>query len=479
MVEHTTNEKLTSLDQVMPRVYTRLILCFPTSNEQSGKAASLLREAFEQTLKDIPVLRDDVITSPTRAGELQLQSAPADKSATFVLKDLTTSGSGWKSTYSDLLLSEAPISALDDQVLAPVGMMPKGSSAPVAAAQLNIITGGSLLCVCFHHSVVDGAGVGTILRLWASHCRALQHDVSSDVPAFRLEDGSLDRQPLLKGGRESSSAIDAAYEIPSITPQAQDKTSAAGSSQGPTPAIPPMTASVFGLDMLALTSLKHDLSEDLDERGLEDVWLSTQDALCAVLWHAVTTARTSSDLTEADEGADSKPLRLGLAVNGRARLEPALPETYIGNVNVYAGATVNRTTLMSTSVPSMAKTASAIRQSIRAVDDAYIRNLIKNVDGLADPSVVTPAFKSFLGNDLAITSWLDLGLYDLNWGPAVGGTGKIDSVRIPAATFDGLCIILPRTLDDEVEVLVGLKTEHMDRLKKDHTFLRYATFKSD
>jgi len=52
-------------------------------------------------------------------------------------------------------------------------------------------------------------------------------------------------------------------------------------------------------------------------------------------------------------------------------------------------------------------------------------------------TAIQPAFQNFLGKDLAITSWVGLGLYDLDWGNVVGG-GKADFIRIPNAEFDGL-----------------------------------------
>lgn len=60
-------------------------------------------------------------------------------------------------------------------------------------------------------------------------------------------------------------------------------------------------------------------------------FLSTNDALCALIWRCAIRAR------ELNSSLESK---VGMATNGRSRLEPKLPEVYFGNVNFYAMAMV-------------------------------------------------------------------------------------------------------------------------------------------
>lgn len=82
-----------------------------------------------------------------------------------------------------------------------------------------------------------------------------------------------------------------------------------------------------------------------------------------------------------------------------------------------------------------------------------------------------PAFATFLGHDLAITAWTDLPLYEADFG---NGLGKPEWVRVPKASFDGLCIILPKRGDGGIEVLVGLRSDDMARLKGDEAWREYA-----
>ena len=460
MANPQRNESLSALDQIMPRVYSRLILSFPLATSDSSKTASLLQQAFERTVDDIPILAFNVVASSDRPGRFELQSSASMSAAKFAVKELKAQTSGWKLPYSDLKGASFPLSELDDQILAPVGMLPTSTPAPSCAAQLNVLEGGLLLCIAFHHSVMDGTAYSTVFKVLASHCQALQNEHGPKSSTFTLQDGSFDRQPLLNIEKDSRAKLPPAYaNRPPAPPSA--------TTDAPIPAMPPMSTAIFTLDNFALASLKHDIAEEISGHGEGEAWTSTNDVIGAVLWHAITTARST--------GSPIESSRLGMAVNGRGRLHPPLPDTYLGNVNIYASSVVDGDTLTSTSVADMAKTAVAIRQSISQIDDAFIRNLISAVDALEDPSTVIPAFNSFLGNDLAITSWLDMGIEDFEW----GALGKVDAVRIPRAAFDGLCIILPRTADDGIEVLVGLKTEHMEKLKADEHFNRFVSFSDD
>ncbi|KAL9103503.1 MAG: hypothetical protein Q9163_001459 [Psora crenata] len=472
------NVELSALDQIMPRVYTRLILSFPVLKEQLDPATSLLQRALERTVAEIPFLKFQVASSPSGGtGRLELRPSADAHSTLFVVKVLTDAGSGWNRSYEDLRQANMPISELDGEVLAPVGLIRmSGEREPVMATQLNVLDGGCLLCVCFHHNVMDGVGVGTVIRLWASHCRALQQDSQEPLESFKLQAGSLDRSPLIQGGRDDQYWTHQAYDFAQPPPPVngpKDETSPPSM-----PPMPPMTAAIFELDMSVITSLKHDLIEHLAPHSQEAGWVSTNDTLCAVLWHGIVAARSSGTSTDFEEESNLEFSRLGMAVNSRGKLEPPLPRTYLGNVNIYSMTVVDFPKLKSSAIACLAETASVIRKSITSIDDAYIRSLIHTVDGLQNVKLVSPAFNRLVDKDLAITSWAELGLYDLDWGNTIGG-GKVEFVRIPKAAFAGLCIVLPRMSDGALEVITGLTEEAMDRLKKDPVFMRYATFKCE
>ena len=80
-----------------------------------------------------------------------------------------------------------------------------------------------------------------------------------------------------------------------------------------------------------------------------------------------------------------------------------------------------------------------------SVDDAYIRGLIDTIDGLEDIRKFNEGINSFLGDDVTVTSWLDMNLCNLDWGD---NPGMIEERTQGLHGSDGLCIILPRRRDE-------------------------------
>lgn len=121
-------------------------------------------------------------------------------------------------------------------------------------------------------------------------------------------------------------------------------------------------------------------------------------------------------------------------------------------------------------MPQMARTALSIRQAISTICDADIRGLIDIVDGLDDVRKFKNDCNNSLGDDLTITSWVDMGICSLDWGGSLGfaqeRTARFDG-------YDGFCIVLPRRRDGSVKIMVGLEAGCMERLETDETLGRY------
>lgn len=466
--------ELSPLDQILPRVHTPTILTFPVSQEQIDPASHHLRQGLKQVTAEIPFLAYDVAKSAEQPGAVELQQGMASQEVLFKVKDLTNAESLWKKSYRSLYDSYMPMSELDGKILAPSGVMTHEKAVPVMAVQMNIIEGGCLLFIYFHHSVMDGLGFATVLRRWAYHCRKSQRLHETHAERSIWSNKSLDRSPLINGGQETKVQNHPGYRVTQAS--LQNKVSNRTALSRTLPTMPAMTAAIFEFDVNTIGSLKQEAVKHLFELGQRGTSLSTNDVLCAVLWRAITAARTASRSTQSEEDSAAEQVGLGMAVNCRERLKPPLLSTYVGNGILYSLAKSDLSVLKASSLQSLTETALAIRKSIALIDDAYIRSLIHLVNCLPDVSAIKPALDHFLGKDLVITSWLELGLYDLDWGHAIGGV-KADFVRLPKLEHDGVCIILPRTQAGTVEVIVTLKTEHMDQLKQDQAFQRLTHLK--
>lgn len=455
---------LSPLDQIMPRVHVRLVLCIPTqgSSEQDHAIVfSALEKGLQQTLVEIPYLGGVVGEDKHTSGKVHIAPGPG---VSLRLKNVKHDP---KLSYQKLKESHFPLSSFGGDVKAPSDMISLGPNPPVMAAQVNIVQGGVLLAIGIHHSAMDAAGYSTVLQTWASHTRTyfLSNAASGDEVAksSSLSSDSLDRNPLMKASTKA--AVDPRVKIKDHPQYKLELTPPAKESEHPPAAppefkIPPMDPTVFYFAASKLAALKQSASPIPS-------FISTNDALCALLWSSITRARTLPE--SSTEGQGSPSSRLGFAVDGRRRLAPPLPPSYVGNVNIYASTRLPISTLSKKA--NLNSIASSIRTAVTEIDNDRIQDIISLITSLPNVTDLKQGFNSFLGPDLAISSWRDMGLIGLDWGT---GIGKIEAVRIPKVGFDGLCVVLPALTDGGLEVLVGLEDGAMERLKADETFMAVA-----
>ena len=470
--------ELSPLDQIMPRLYSRIVLPFSLEAEELDATALRLRKSLARTVQEIPFLAWNVVASSQGRGRVKLSSQSEVPPNIWTVKDLRKPCSEWMASMEELREEKYPMDKLDGDILAPLPMMPDPQKpAPVFAAQFNYLDGGALLCVAFHHSVLDANGFATVLKMWANESNLHEQD-GHDLAKFprSVQKSDLDRQQIHGHGWVGEASEFPEYSI--LEPQSETASEEFGIS--PSFSLLDMTTTTFCFPANSLSELKNHVTESIAEQEGPDGWISTNDALCALLWQRTSLARFgSSSPPSSITGANGDTAlpshsRLGLAINGRSKLTPPLPSTYIGNLNLYGTSNLPLPLILAEN--SLGAIALSIRHAISSIDDAKIRRTISFIEQLSDVALLAPGFKSFLGPDLAITSWADLELRDLDWGPTVGGKAK--SVRIVKSQFDGLCIMLPRLADGGLEVVVGLQTEHMERLRRDEVFGRFASLSS-
>ena len=83
---------------------------------------------------------------------------------------------------------------LDGDLVSPLPLMPPvdpQQSTAVFAAQLNLIEGGLLLCAAFHHSVFDGSGFATVLKMWANATKLGPQPCPSSFGTNDLDRGQI------------------------------------------------------------------------------------------------------------------------------------------------------------------------------------------------------------------------------------------------------------------------------------------------
>jgi hypothetical protein len=469
---------LTPLDQNMPRLYTRLILSFPMPPSSDHDAVTkALRYGLRELITDIPFLTGKISlkSDGESSGRLEIRRQMYDR-LELQVKDLTATNSGWTSgSYDELHAQYMPPSLLDGDTLAPVVLFPDQQvPTGVMAAQANFVPGGLLLCIAIHHAVMDGNGMATVFKTWAKWCRRGCDPGYAYGSELEFPTAALDRSRLMKGSAETQAHGHREYELlKSAATQWNPPEPAAPAAPAAPPTLPKMDPRIFYFSATSLASLKDEASSALPptDEGVPKPWISTNDALSALLWSCITSARMPRLQSSLMKAHDAESV-FGMAVDGRGRLDPPLLPEYVGNATLYSTATALLSALTPTSLPVLGLLALSIRESVTRIDNTHTLSAITVLDSATDVRTTKPGFKSFLGKDVAMTSWADQGIMETDWGDVVGG--KPTYMRVPKHAFDGLCLVYPRLVDGGLEVLVGLHEEDMARLREDEVLGRFA-----
>ena len=542
---------LSALDQLLPRLYSRILMCFPfpevgdgdhqeyDNSQKVGKRkdeiVSVLRDGLQKTITALPFLTAEVVDASEappssannhegRRGRLQLRPG---KGVIFRVRDLThaerNDGDQQKMTtfpsYDELKAKDMVFDDdLTPDLLCPVEPSPVSLKPnKVMAGQVTFIKDGLILCICTHHSVVDGTSFGELARVWAGYCAKAD---PQNGGAINLNLACVDRTPIIESRQDGNDSdknqqntkeakkkevVDIrdfpGYKLAAKSDElgSWESVEAVADDKPESPSPSRVITLIFNFSAAGLIQLKTDVSAAMTQQERngngndgngQKRWISTNDAVCALFWSCITdarlsrlegSARTDSSSSKTQGQMNEWKTTLGMAINARSRLRPALPKAFLGNVVLYGACTrdskdtrcqpmpsgdspSNATTDGSTtstatnitpnaaSLKVIASTALDIRQRVNSVDDGYVRRVISLVESIPDISLIGGSFFDEIGTSVIQSSWTDLPLYDLYWGDVLssgggnkkGGNGKAEFVRLAYAKSDGVFIILPR-----------------------------------
>lgn len=461
------SNSLTPFDWLMPRVYVSQILCFPTSDHGNFEA---LKEGLRGTARDLPYLLSGVTTQDVPRGSLRLTDPYQTVDDLISWEDLSGS-----LDYAVLKAGHFPPSSLVDPAIRPPDTIPPlKTPAPVLRARLSSVRGGALLCVAVHHSTTDITGIGALLKLWAAHVRT-----KSSV-AVQFDRSWYDRDVMC--GMATMAADNAAPvdEVPGLVHVIKsDKQSLAKKN---TPKAVYVTR-ILHFPYTLLQELKMAVNDQV--RSLQGAveWVSTGDVLTAILWTATIWMK---EVDNDDEKADS--CSIAVPANFRAQLSPALPQNYLGSAFVMTLASATRNDLLRASaagpstdgllphasMSSLARIAAAVRSSLGRVNDASVKQVLRFVTSQSD---ITPIKFAPRHNGISLVSWVDEGVYELDWGDALG---RCDAVRLPRMAAKRDPIVLPRIPAAEsrpagLEVIASYDEEMMERFCQNPLIRRFGS----
>ncbi|ERF75303.1 hypothetical protein EPUS_00095 [Endocarpon pusillum Z07020] len=461
---------LSPLDQLMPRVYTRIFLIFKTYT------ASLAIDAFKRglgkTCAHISYLKGYVYQPANQRGHLAVawsDNLPTPEVSHKVRLDLS---------YEVMISRGISLSTFKDD-LCPVRSASDhstpGKKNPVLAASVGELEGGIFLSIAVHHNVMDGVGFGDLLDLIAQNTKGVQR-----ASATLLDpDEPLYREPRLRQALDSGKELhhqDVDTDLKSLLANHPEYTMTPPSMPSQFPAC---TSKLLIVTLEKIEATKQTLTGSMP-------FLTTNMIVSSLLWSCITRVRCARAGTNAIQKS-----RLGMAVNGRQRLGAGFAnKNYLSNVNMYAltELQVNKVTScaatqeISGAIPprEMIEVFEAVAASTSSdrISSRHVGEVVGIVDQLEDIRSLFPGWNFYHGPDLSITSWANLNTYEADFGEYLGRPGL---VRVSYAEFDGLCIILPRRRtqhsgggQDVIEVIIRLQADDLARLQEDEVWKTWA-----
>ncbi|KAF1993755.1 hypothetical protein P154DRAFT_449360 [Amniculicola lignicola CBS 123094] len=461
---------LSELDQRAPRTYVRKLLIFPFTEATTEDAISALGSGLHMTFEQLPYLAGHLGPVDTQTGRLPLtypkEITNVQDSGVFSY----TMISDPKYDYERLKSLGMPLSMFRGEVVCPHilrgndGIEPRiaeghqklhGTSTPVTGVQACFIPGGLILSVYIHHSVLDGAGMDSFLKLYAENVRSLRY---SPAPVAGAEDITISRSIFHT-------------RIPALDPNADLSTTSGMFSDGifnyerTLPANTPCSGKMFVIPAARIRAFRDTLGKSSS--------LTTPPTICqvisALLWIHVTRAR-------AVHLRNYQETYLSVVVDARRRLDPPLDANYGGNAAIHSKGSMPITSLTAETRVSEATIISVIKriQAIVAqVGNDWLGQHLARFANMPTIPESELALRFHLGPDIYVTSWMH---FDINHEWDIPGT----AVRTPeyvrttyAGNADGGMLIMPRRnsrdngIEAPYEVLVRLAEVDMERLEKE------------
>ncbi|KAL3421679.1 trichothecene 3-o-acetyltransferase [Phlyctema vagabunda] len=440
---------LSELDQLMPRLYIRWLLCIPLfpDSPATTQIVEVLTRGISKLLETHPILRGTLVAQSTDPSRLEVHLPSDNQGFQLQTRYYDSEDNETFPLYTSLLKRRFPASELPDNLLNPVDDPTK-----VFGCVANFIRGGVLLCLRIHHAVVDGGGMKLIVNKLAQAC-------ANPNSVLAAGEDLLTDRTLLPTGTATFQGKGLGFEATSVIKVIKDQKVDHAA----------MICHTFKFSATALDNLKH-----LCFTG--STTITTHDALTAILYGTVTYARSLRLSQSITENASLKST-IGIAVDGRSRLPTPLP-AYTGNVTLYATftttihlpssyiplATYRSMELLSQAL-KLPSFAALVHSSIAAVDAEFIQSTIGLASSHSDISRLKPSFSDFnQGLDFFITSGANNDVFETEWWPG----GKVDALRIPyKGPWDGTCAVQARRDKVEgLEVLLGLREDDMKVVKE-------------
>ncbi|KAJ5747737.1 uncharacterized protein N7511_009433 [Penicillium nucicola] len=457
--------QLTSLERIGLKVWVRYLFVFDLGEEYDiDEVSRIIRAGYSSLQQTVRLANCEAVPDLDwrQRGVFKLQPLRDDDFEGVVVKDLRQSDAfPW--SHKELKERSFPVAAFDANLICRQSVFPKpGDRLPTSLVQANFIRGGLVLNWCALHLVGDGASFHLWLKIWADGCRRAQHE--SLGPLYLDEAIWNDREALMKPAGHNKGRLEnhPEYTLVDVLP-----------ASGPPPKAtdPNQRTQLFYFSPESLQALKEEASPKNSTELSDQKWISTNDAVSALLWRSVQTIRNPLDTLEGD------PISvLSISMDGRSRMEPKIHPDTLGCCLLWSAPSVSIRKMLQSL--NLADLATIIRKAVSKADNQYTDDVMTLIDNLDDTRCLAlTAGLDSAGVNCTQSSWASYPLYSLDWGSKLGH--NMTSVRMPGnGPLDGIQIILPMLPDGGMEVLVGVDTTLLDNLLNEPLLKRFAVARS-
>ena len=451
MGESTFSVELDMLGrQPMLNMYTPLCFFYETPNPEAEDLEDTLRKGLHKLTDAFPWIAGQVVEDVPGSGFTKIVPRSSHTTPELVegnRRDRMT-------PFKKLVEKNFPFELIDEKLLcARESHIEKQEAAstdfPVLVVQLNHIEGGVILGFETHHTTCDITGMGSILSLFNKAC----HNEPFTESDLRIGNRHLD--PPIKLLEEDIKVKGNPRLEMQVTPEWDENHVAPAH-------LPPATGcrwEYFSFSPESLKELKAKATKDIPESG--PAFVSTDDALTALIWQCTTRARGQHKETEAEGSICAR------AIDVRPFL--GLPLNYPGMMQNETYTKASPRELKNSSLGAL---ASKLRQDLIAEDlKKDTQALITLMTHDSDKGKYSLACGVDWTRDTMISSWSKVDGYNMDFGLGV----KPTCVKRPRFNpVPGLVFMMPKRGDGEISVAACLHGGEMDNLKKDDDWTRYA-----
>ncbi|RDW67403.1 Acyltransferase easC [Aspergillus mulundensis] len=453
--------KLSALDQQIMRFYPKTLLIFEQdTSKDTSDIVHHLKSGLAVALSEYPDFATTVAPIPgSQRKDLELRISH-DSGVPFKVVDQTKQDDWIYGSYSNLAAKHFPVSDIPHDTLFIPQPAPGADGLPATFLQVNLIEGGVIIAISWHHAVCDARGMGIFTDAWARHTQTSVTNGKLDLPATQAE-GTRDRWRLDHGLRDATIEQLPEYTIDS---SARDDGSGSFLLDRENPITAPYAVSTWYLSANSLKSLREALAQTESKTQFTKV-----EAVSALVWKHLSIARQLDQVYP--DGTSLFTTRLDF----RARTKPPFPDTFVGNINEpTARVRMPIAEICSAPTPgSLTTLAEAVRAATENTTEQSLRTLIGLVNDAPAVTDVAWNYNYFPGPDLGVTDISNIEAMKQSWGSGLGSPKCIRSY----SRETGLLYLLPLDQEGGFEIQVQCEREALERLRGDEGFGRYCEYR--